>query len=196
MSQLSATNPESFFEVIDGWGGNLHDGGVDDAVQPAAEHQYNKANPSATAPLACGAMVFTTVTAGVKECKQALLDTEVQLDSDKRAKKQFWMVVEGNTEYQYSGRIGKGKCVLLRGQYTVRTRHVKGSLSVGDGVCPEYGTSGTVAATLPFNSVSSVPGINTGRLVAAGSGDPILGRVSQVITDEDGNTTYEIEMSH
>lgn len=194
MSVLNPSDTQYHFQVIDGWGGNLADGGIDDSVKPAAVHVYNKEAPTTTTPLELGACVYTTLEGGAKVGKIPLVDADVNLDADKRSPKQFWIVVEGNTQYQYSSLLSGQKVTLLRGHFTIETAHVKGSLSVGDPVCPEHGGAGTVDATLPHDSVGGNPGINRGRLQAAAAGDPIIGRVTNVKT-VNSVSVYEIEMN-
>lgn len=192
MAILTSSSVHSYFNILDGWGGNLESGGViSDSFKPAAEHVY--ASDGSTSPLPPGAFVMlghdgtnTTV-----ECP--LVDANVNLTADKAPPKRFYMVATGNVAEEYSGRWAN-KVTCMRGQFTIETGHVKGSLSVGDAVTIEHGTAGTTAATLPHNDVGGVPGINLGRLVVAASGDPVLGfvRESKVV---DGFTIYTIEMS-
>lgn len=178
----------SKFNVSDGWDGSLARGAaIQEVFEVAAEHKYNESDPSATTPLSEGYMVYQTTSSTKKEAKIALLDAEVNLTADKYAPAQFWMVVSGNSQYERDGRFLQ-KVVCLRGNFTVETTHVKGTLTVGQPVCAEHAAAGN-DATLPHNG-----GNNAGRLQLAAAGDPVQGRVSKVSTI-DGDTVYEIEMS-
>lgn len=195
MAEINIADRQTYFEVVDGWAGNLQDGGVSAVVQPAAEHYYNKRAPAAAVtPFKLGAIAYTAIVATVEVALIPLLDATVNLDADKQAPHQFWMCVEGNTPYQYSSLAGLNKVVLLRGHFAVRTAHVKGTPAVSTAVTPEHGAAGTVDATLPHNDVAGVPGVNEGRLMAAAAGDPIVGWIRKIETIE-GILVYTIEMT-
>lgn len=191
MSILNTADNQYHFDVIDGWGGNLDNGGaIAETFKPAAAHQYAA---SGTSPLKRGSIVKSNHDGTLPTVDIPLVDAAVNLDSDKQRPNLFWMVIEGNTEYDYSSRLGN-RVVCLRGAFTIETAHIKGSPSIGAGVTVEHGSAGTADALNPHESTGGgAPGINEGRLVTAASGDPILGRVTAT-KDVDGTTVYTIEM--
>lgn len=194
MSLLNSSDTQFFFDVIDGWGGNLDSGGViSDSIQPAAVHRNA---PSGTTPLKRGAIVVSSHDGTNPTVEIPLVDANVNLDADKRRPKLFWMVVEGNTAYDYSALLGKNKVVCLRGDFTVETAHVNGSLSIGAAVTVEHGTNSTVVeGLLPHQSTAGgSPGVNQGRFAALAAGDPKLGTIIDKKT-VDGVDVYTIECS-
>jgi len=193
MSLLNSSDKQYYFDAIDGWGGNLESGGViSDSIVPASVHTYA---PAGTSPLKRGAIVMSTHDGVQPTCTIPLVDADVSLDSDKRPPHRFWMVVEGNTEYEYSSHMGDNKVVALRGSFAVETAHVKGVLNVGDEVTAEHGTAGSVDALLPHQTTGGgAPGVNEGRLMKAASGDPIIGYVVNK-KSLDGVDVYTVELN-
>lgn len=193
MSLLNTSNPNSLFNVIDGWGGNLHNGGViSESFRPAAVNEYS--TDGSTSPLPPGAIVQSASDANGPIVEVPLLDTNVNLDADKRRVKRYWMVATGNTAGEYSGRaVNKATCI--RGEFTVETAHVKGTPAVGARLTVEHDTTGTVGALLPHQTTGGgASGVNLGRLTEASAGDPVLGYVIDTRT-ENGFTVYVVEMS-
>lgn len=184
MALLNPADTQYFFDVVDGWGGNLDTGGaISDSIRPADVHLYNAAG--GTDPLKRGSIVAQKYTTE-PVVQYPLTDAEVNLDVDKVAPNRFWMVVEGNTQFDYSARAFN-KVVCLRGNFAVETAHVKGTLSIGDKVTVEHG------ASAPDSTLPSAGGVNEGRLVTAAAGDPVLGRVVDSRVEE-GVTVYTVEM--
>lgn len=189
MSNLKVTDPLYHFEVIAGNSGHLGDGGLQDVQTPNALHLNSQhTTAGTTTPLSPGTIVISEVVNGEKQCKIPLTDGNVN-KTDEEAPQRFWMVSEGNTDYEWSSRLSGNKVVLLRGNFTIRTAHVNGTLNVGDRVTVEHAASGN-PATLPHQG-----GTNTGRLAAAAAGDPVLGFVSNKETAEGNVIVYEVEMS-
>jgi hypothetical protein len=192
MSILTKSSAHYYFNITDGWGGNLDSGGViSDSFKPSAEHKYTE--DGSTSALPPGAVVMLNHDGSVPIVECPLLDANVNLTADKAAPKRFYMVATGNTVSELSGRY-VNKVTCIRGQFTVETAHVKGTPSIGAALTVEHGAGGTVEATLPHNDVAGVPGINLGRLTAAASGDPVLGYVRETRV-ENGFTIYTVEMS-
>lgn len=191
MALLNPSDTQYYFDVVDGWGGNLDTGGaISDSIQPALVHTWLASG--ASTPLPRGCVVMSSHDGTVPTVEIPLTDANVNLDADKRSPKRFWMVVSGNTTYDYDGRQFN-KVVCLRGNFAVETAHVNGSLSNGDAVTVEHAAGGTVGATLPHLDVGGIPGTNSGRLTVAAAGDPIFGRVVDQRIEE-GVTVYTIEM--
>ena len=192
MTITQSSDNQFYFDVIDGWGGNLDQGGViSDSIEPAAEHRYAA---SGTTPLKRGAFVMQTHDNTRPTVTIPLLNTIVESTAKGDPQRRFWMVAEGNTEVDYSSRLGRNKVVCLRGAFTIKTAHIKGSPAIGDKLTIEHDTTGTVGATLPHNTIGGNPGLNEGRLETAGANDTVIGFVvdTEVIN---GVTVYTCELN-
>jgi len=168
---------KSNFNVSDGWDGSLARGAAIQRVFDVhSTHKYLGGTP-----LNAGSIVFEQSDGTVKTIAS---DAEQQytaasgaptVPTNNRLPSMFWMVVSGNTQYEYDGRE-LDKVVCLRGNFTVETEYVFAALDPGDVVCSE---------------------IVTGKLKKTTDAlDASFGRCTGVKTVNFGDdTVYEIEMT-